>query len=502
MKKFLAILITLALCTSLFAVAAVADENDGIVKVALNRNFNALDGFTGNVVSMGVAYDLFDTLTIADGENNVQPRLATAWEQIDDYNWRITHREGVKFTNGEDFTPESAVHSIHHAVSLGTTYQNWKQWGEAWPPTAAVESENTIIITTPAPCMNLPVLLTRGAMIPLEASQEESFWSNPIGSGPFKLVSWNVGVQVVVEANEEYWGGAPAVKGVQYDIITDGDAREAIIRTGEYDYVVNVPMDFAVEMKNNNTTPMELVEHPTTSSWYFYFNGTSDNPLVHNPTFREALIYAIDHQPICDFLLAGVVDSGKSISPLYLRGAYDAGGYPERNVEKAQQLLKEAGYNGEPITFIYSGEQFNNDMEILELIMSELQEVGVNVEYMEVDSSTWKSQYKNSGVYDIACNSYGGTYTGDTEMYYTQGVRDIGWTIEAAEELLKKTYTPGITDEERIKCLEEIMKISWEHKPYLWGSESLGTFAKNPKLEGVFILPTAQISFTNAYFEK
>lgn len=157
------------------------------------------------------------------------------------------------------------------------------------------------------PNLAVPNLLTRGAMIPMEASKEETFWTNPIGTGAYKLVSWDVGVQVVLEANEDYWDGAPEIKTLVYDIIPDTTARTAAVKSGEY---------------------------------------------------------------------------------------------PDRDIEKAMELAKACGYNGEEIKI-----------------------------------------------------AYGGTYTGDSEQYYTQGCRNLGWTYDAAEELLGKIYGVGITAEQREEYL-------------------------------------------------
>lgn len=471
------------------------------LKIALSRNVTALDGFTGNNVSYGLAYEIFDTLVGLNPDGSIRPNLATSWGQVDDYTWRFKLREGVKFTNGEEFNAETAAYSVNYKASLDTAYQNYKQWGESWPPSATVEDENTILIKTPKPNLAVPNLLTRGAMIPMEASKEESFWTNPIGTGAYKLVSWDVGVQVILEANEEYWDGAPAIKTLVYDIIPDTTARTAAVKSGEYDFVDSVPFDTAIELASNPTENLELVKTDLTGMWYVYYNGYSTNECILNPDFRKALLYAIDHKGIVDSVLGGLTVSPQNITPMTIAGTYDAGGYPDRDIEKAMELAKACGYNGEEIKIAYGGSSFNNDVEILELIMAQLMEAGFNVTFQEYDSATWSSQYKKTDVYDICVNGYGGTYTGDSEQYYTQGCRNLGWTYDAAEELLGKIYGVGITAEQREEYLVDLVEVIWDETPYLWAAEARGLWGINPQLKGYEIAPHGQVMFTKAYFE-
>lgn len=471
------------------------------IKIAISRNVTALDGFTGNNVSYGLAYEIFDTLTVLNPDSTLRPGIAESWEQVDDYTWRFNLRQGVKFTNGEELTAESAAYSVNYMAGLDVNYQNYKQWGQSWPPAAEVESDTAILIKTPKPNLAIPSLMTRCAMLPMEASQDEEFFKAPIGSGAYKLVSWEVGVQVVLEANEEYWGGAPAIKTLTYDIMSDGTARASAIKSGEYDFVENVPFDTAMDMLSNPADGIELVQTPLTGMWYVYYNGYSTNKFITNPEFRKALWYAIDSKGIVDALLGGLPGSPKGLAPMTLVGAYDGGGYPARDVEKAKQIAADLGYNGEEIRIAYSGTQFNNDVEILEFIMSQLLEAGFNVTYTEYDNATWSSQYKSTDAYDICTNGYGGTYTGDTEMYYTQGCRNLGWTYDAAETIMNDIYSEGITPEVRTQKLSELMQICWDEAPYLWGAEGVGLWGINPNLQGYEILPHGQVNFISASFK-
>ncbi len=493
-SRIVALFLALILVLSLGCAVAEKDS----IRIGLARNVTALDGFTGNNTSYGIAYSILDTLVQLNPDSTLRPGIATSWEQVDDYTWRFNIRQGIKFTNGEDLTAESVAYSLNYMASLDTKYQNYKQWGESWPPAAEVESETAVLVKTKAPNLAVPALLTRCAMLPLEASKAEGYFKAPIGTGAYKLVKWDVGVQLVLEANEEYWDGAPAIKTLTYDIMNDATARAAAIKSGDYDFIENVPFDTALELQTRPENNLSLVKTQSTGMWYVYYNGFSTNPAMTNKGIRQALLHAIDHKGIVETILGNMTVSPQNITPMYISGTYDAGGYPDYDPDKAMELAKAAGYNGEEIRIALHSSQFSNDSEVVELIMAELESAGFNVSFNQFDGATWSSQYKKTDAYDISVNGYGGTYTGDSEQYYTQGVRNLGWTFDEAEALLKQIYGEGVTADSREQALQDIIRVCWDETPYLWAAEAVGLWAVNADLSGYEILPHGQFNFIKA----
>lgn len=471
-----------------------------VVKAVLARECTAIDGFTGNNQTYSVAYMILDTLTKLNEDSSVSPRLATSWEQVDDLTWRFKLRDDVTFTNGEKFNAETAAYSVNYMAGLDTAYQNWKQWGEAWPPEATVEDEYTILIKTPAPCITMPNMMTRGAMMPLNAADDTNYFKAPVGTGPYKLVKWETGVGVELEANEDYWDGAPKVKRIVYDVIMDASARALAIQSGEYDFVSNVPFDTAVSMLNKPSDNVKLDVRQSTGTNYFYFNYLSSNKFIQMKEFRKAMTYAIDSAAISDIVLNGLTKSLNCICPDYLTGAYSGETFPARNIETAKKMAKDCGYNGEEIVLIYRSGQFNCDLEIAEILITQLMEAGFNITMKEYDTASWNN-IKKSGDYDLCLNGYGGSYTGDTEQYYTQGMKNTYWILDDCEKLIEEIYAGGVSAEERAEKLSRIMEICWEQTPYLWGVEAISLWAVNPALKGYEVYPHAQFDLSKAYFE-
>lgn len=476
-------------------------ETRDTIRIAVDKNISTLNGINGTAQGFSPAYEIFDVLCALMPDMSLRPNLATSWEQLDDYTWRFYLREGVTFHDGSAFTAADAAYSINYIANMEPAYAIKGQWSTSWPPEGIVVDEYTFDVVTPQPNLKVPELLNRCPMIPEGCIEEnEEFFKTPVGTGPYKYVSWEAGVSVKLEANPDYWDGEPKVKYLQFDIISDGEARMNALRSGEYDYVYSVSYDLADEMKDADKYGMTLDILESTGHANVYFNYQSDNKFIQDPKFRKALQYAIDSQGIVDAILDNWVELSRGLAPQNVKGSVDSGGFPERDIEKAKELAAECGYNGEQIDFYYSNEEFTRALEVSEVIVAQLQEAGFNVVFNQMDNAAW-DQVKNSGSWDIALNKIGGTYTGDSELYYTQSLKKQYWNLEEADAMIASLYEPGIDDERREQTLEKCMQYCWDQVPFLWSTEMVLLCARDSDLVGVEVVPLGLYRFTYAYYE-
>ncbi|WP_125142981.1 ABC transporter substrate-binding protein [Clostridium transplantifaecale] len=477
-------------------------QNRDMLRVAVDKNITTINGINGTAQGFTPAYHIFDVLCALTPDMSLRPNLATQWEQIDDFTWRFHLREGVKFHDGSDFNAESAAYSINYIANMEPTYAIAGQWATSWPPEGVAIDSYTLDVVTPQPNLKLPELLNRCPMLPLDAVESNAdFFKAPVGTGPYKFVSWDAGVSVKLEANPDYWDGKPAIKNLVFDIIGDGEARMNALKSGEYDYVMGVTYDLANEMKNSSDEfAMELDINESTGHNFAYFNYQSDNPFIRNPEFRKAMQYAVDSQGIVDAILENWVSLSRGIAPQNVAGSIDAGGFPGRDLEKAKQIATECGYNGEEISFYYANEEFTRALEVSEILCAQLQEAGFNVVFEQVDGASW-DQIKASGIWDIALNKLGGTYTGDSEIYYTQSLKKQYWNLDEADAMISSIYQTGITPEKREETLKHVQQYCWEQAPFLWATDNILLCARDRTLKGVEVVPLGLYRFTYAYYE-
>ncbi len=479
---------------------ATGGEVKDTIKIALPKNVSELTGSKGGTNAFNVMFQMYDMLAELDEEMKLTPKLATEWKQINDTTWQFTLREGVKFHDGTDFTAEDAVASIERIVTMEPKYFYASNWGEAWPPAAEADGDYTLIVTTPAYCLQLPNLLSRVPMVPAEYKDSENFFSEKlIGTGAYKFVSWEAGVSIKLEANEDYWDGAPAVKNLQFDIITDQAARLTAFQSGEYDVVFDLPYDNvpALEASGKRVDKIPLV---SVSMIYFNPQNFERNPIMANPTFRKALCYAIDSYEIVQGIMGGYGHVVEGIASHQTIGAANGEGLPHYDPDEAQRLMKEAGYNGEEITFFYVNGEFNKAIDMCEYAVSQLEAVGVNVKFQEIESGVWSSTYQGKEGWDICVNNVPGTFTGYADYYWLHALENkIGWRDETVSAYIKEANAAK-TIEERTAALEKAMAAAWELYPYLWASEGYGIFGVTDNLAGIEYVPLNILYYRDAYF--
>jgi peptide/nickel transport system substrate-binding protein len=166
---------------------------------------------------------------------------------------------------------------------------------------------------------------------------------NPVGTGPFKLETWEPGVKVVLARNDQYWGGAPKIRQAIYVPIIEAQARLAAIKTGEIDLTMDVPPDSLAELRKDSN----VVVAETNSSAVWYVTLNTRHPILKDRRVRQALNYAVNKEAIIRDILKGTAIVARGpMSPVY--GPYYEEGlqkYPY-DLEKARALLKEAGHAG------------------------------------------------------------------------------------------------------------------------------------------------------------
>lgn len=429
-------------------------------------------------------FSLYDPLVDFDPKVEIRGRLAESWESVDPSTWRFKLRQGVKFHNGEDFTAETVKFTIDQFTSMDPPYYYVYLWGAAWPPTVEIEADDSVLINTPAPSPLLPRLMSRIGMLPSTAA-DPGFADAPVGTGPFKLVEWVKGDQVVLESNAEYWDGAPEIGRLIWRTIPDDSSRMAALQAGE----IQVAWDPSIDRLAELTPPQfQVIEAPSTGLGQILINFRNPDSPIADVRVRQALTLAIDGQGLIDALLAGRAIPSIGPAPAASYGALDAGGYPPRDVEAARALLAEAGHaDGIELTMIFTEGEFARDTEIAEAIIAQLSEAGVTVNFEEMDSGQY-SERRTTPNWDLANNSSTG-WTGDAEFFVVNVKNSIGYPSDELDRLVAEGAASG-NPEERLSKLQEAQQLLWDDVPYAWNFDLVIVNGAAGNLQGVELIPT------------
>ena len=409
-------------------------------------------------------------------------------------------RSGVKFSNGDPLNAEDVIYSLNRITSadpLGAGaapysgaysdivgYQQWMKSGK----TAAVGAPGLSGVTSPAPgvvqitlaapqpyFLNELALSSADILDPAVVQQYgKNYELHAIGTGPYKLSSWNQGHQMVLVANPTSWRGAPYVAKIIIDENVTTDLQLLRFEKGDYDFI-NGPLPSEVYAKILASSSLKKLYHtaPMNGVLYFAFNFTK--PPFNNLDMRLAVNYAVDKA-----LLVRDITNGRAtimsqpIPPLIAGYNKSLQPYPY-NPAKAKQLLKAAGYKGQPIYLIYPS-QTQDRVRMAEMIQQNLKAVGMNVQIQGIDQWTAfnDEEYNPKANWNIAWYDWWQDYPDaqdfvenllGTEMFNGTNVGD--WTnpqfqklIDTADEL------PPSENAQRVKDYQQAEVIA--HNQACW----------------------------------
>lgn len=382
---------------TLFMAAALATlplshafaANPGEVTVVLGEGADLLEPCMATRSNIGriILQNVNETLTqfdVKDGKG-VLPRLAESWTDQGNGTWRFNLRKGVKFSDGSAFDAADVKHSFERAFSDKLTCETPRYFGDTKLSFNVVD-DNTIDITaTPAQPI-LPLLLSLVTIVPSDTPME--FVRNPVGTGPYKVAEWNPGQDIKLEARDDYWGQAPAVKKATYVFRTDPAVAAAMVEKGEADLAPSI----AAADATNPKTDVSYLNSET-----LYLRLDSAIAPIGDKRVREALNMAIDRDAFIGSLLPqGTVSAVAMVPPTTLGWNPDVKQYPY-DPEKAKELLAAAKADGVPVdTKLYligRSNLFPGVVEVAEAIQQMLQDVGFNVEVQMVEVAQQEELY-------------------------------------------------------------------------------------------------------------
>jgi peptide/nickel transport system substrate-binding protein len=395
-------ILALAMALGLVAVACPADEPDPAapapdqapadgaaadgaapagetITIALGSEPTSLDPhLVDDGGERAVNDNIYETLLSRDTKGELQPGLATGLpEQIDDTTWQFTLREGVTFHNGEPFNADSVVASVERMVRLIEGELTDQSGFFATLTGAEAVDEYTVNITTSGPDGVLPSRMYWLKIVPASVAGADDLSEEPIGTGPYRFVEFARGSHVTLEANPDYWDGPPSIAGVRYEFVEEGGSRLAGLLAGEYDVIANLHPEDVERVPQAATQRGQ--EHPI-----LILDATEG--ITADVRVRQALNLAVDKEAIVENLFGGFasIDHCQLLSPTILGYNEALEPYPH-DLDRARQLLEEAGVVGQPITLVGTAGRWLKDRELVEAIGGFWREAGleVNVQILE-----------------------------------------------------------------------------------------------------------------------
>lgn len=248
----------------------------------------------------------------------------------------------------------------------------------------------TVVINIARPTLRNPLFSNLVAIPIIPEGTVDQQKESPLGSGPFKFVSFDASQNVVeLAANTDYWEGAPIVQKLRLKTVTDATSLQAELQSGGVDIAPNpsnLPPDMLKAMSSN--ARLKVDQFDGSNIQYLVFNTQS--PPLNNAKVRQAIGYAVDRQKIVTDLLQSQAKVASSVVPEQ-SWAYTPGTVYTFDPAKAKKLLADAGYKGEPIVFKYgAGNAMVNQYS--QVIQNALNDVGLNVQIETLEVNVIRQQ--------------------------------------------------------------------------------------------------------------
>lgn len=345
---------------------------------------------------------IFDRLIDVDETGQLIPSIALSWTAIEETVWELKIREGVVFHNGETLDAEDVAFSLHHAafdedVSLYTA-----QFSTLIASIDVIDP-TTIHIVTTEPWALCPARLVLLRIIPKDYFEEiggaAAFSEAPVGSGPYKVIDWEIDNFIQMERFEDYWKGVSGPEKVTMRLMTELSSRVTALEAGEVDVATIIDPEQAVRLEENG---FQLISVPTGQLYIYYFRPTLGGPIA-DQRVRLAINLAVDVEAIIDALFFGTTQAlqGQPATPAIdgFNPNITAYGY---DPDRARALLAEAGYgDGITLTLDTTSGLAPKDQDAAEIIAAMLADVGITVKININERGVYLDKLFNAGMGEI-----------------------------------------------------------------------------------------------------
>lgn len=444
-------------------------------------------------------YGVGETLAKFDENGEIIPCLAESWSVSDDQlTWTFKIREGVKFSNGNDMTPDAVKSSLERTFELSDRAATFFD-----PESITVDGQN-LLIKTKEPVAVIPGSLADPLFLIVDTTADtDSFaMDGPICTGPYAVESFSPTDSCVVAKNEYYWDGEVPLDKVTLKCIDDQTTRSMALQTGEIDIAYNLKTENIADFEGNDD--IEIQELQSLRSTYAFMN---QNGVLGDIKLRQAIIRGLDKETYCSTLLEGGATPGKAPVPPTLDFGFDE--LTDENAydpEGAKALLEEAGYkdvDGDGFVETPDGEALDLNFVIYtsreelnvyaQAAQASLKDIGIKVTLNTVSYETLLDM-RDSGDFDMLIWNVLVANTGDPEKYLrenwysTSASNQTGYQNAEVDSLLDQLASEFDEDARKDLTVQIQQLIMDDASTVFFGYETTYLFS-NKKVTGVNMYP-------------
>jgi peptide/nickel transport system substrate-binding protein len=415
---------------------------------------------------------MFDALLTRDEHLNVQPGLAERWEAPDPLTYVFHLHPGVKFHDGRMLTSRDVKWTFDSL--LEGRIRSTKTSTFRFVDRVEAPDDSTVVFRMKEPSATLLWSLSEGAIGIVPYGSGEEMTRAPVGSGPFRFVSAEQEKEVVLERNPEYWGEKARLPRVRFEVVPDMTTQALELRKGSADIAINaLTPDMVLTLERQSR--LEVLRESGTVLAYMAFNLR--DPILKDVRVRQALAYAIDRQPMIEYLLRGFAQPAASTLPVQSWAYSNEVRTYAHDPERARQILDQAGYTpvkGVRFHLAMKTSTDENTRLMVAVLQQQLREVGIQLDIRTFEFATFYS-YVTKGVFQLySLRWVGGSnedpdifeYAFHSERIPPKGANRSFYKNSRVDALIDRARTE-MDQNTRKQLYAEIQQILAEDLPYI-----------------------------------
>ncbi|MBN3341646.1 glutathione ABC transporter substrate-binding protein GsiB [Pectobacterium brasiliense] len=494
--------------TAAMAASPVWAAKDAVI--AVGSTFTSLDPYDANdSLSQTVAKSFYQGLFGFDKEMKLVNVLADSYDvSPDGLTYTVKLHPGVKFHDGTAFNAAAVKVNLDRASNPDNRLKRYNLF-KMIEKTEAVD-DLTVKITLKTPFSAFVNNLAHPAAVMISPAALKQYGKDigfhPVGTGPYRFVTWNQTDFVKVEKFNGYWkAGLPKLDSITWRPVVDNNTRAALLQTGEAQFAYPIPFEQAKVLEKNDK--LALVASPSILHRYISMNVTQKP--FDNPKVREALNYAINKEALIKVAFSGYATPAEGPLPSSIDYSVKYHPWPY-DPAKARELLKEAGYPDGFTTTLWSSHNHSTAQKVLQFTQQQLAQVGVKVQVTAMDAGQRAAEVEGKGVKETGVRLFytgWSASTGEADWALSPLFATASWppaqfntafysNPQVDADLANALKTTDRTEKQ--KLYKDAQDKIWADAPWIFLATERLVSANSKKLTGFYVMPDTLFSFEDA----
>ncbi|MGP1457773.1 MAG: ABC transporter substrate-binding protein [Treponema sp.] len=494
MKRFIVLVSVSAL---LFSSCVGKKAQNSLVRINISAEPDSLDPWQSAAADTAAIFNnVFEGLLKASPSGGLNPCIAESYSVSEDkltYEFKL--RRNVVFHNGQKLTSKDVLYTYQHLAGLEGVKAVSNKFGSV--ESIAAPDDYTFQVRLSKPDASFPAL-NSFAILP-EGYENQA--EHPIGTGPYKFVSYAAGQKIAFEKNADYYlkDKMPRVDAVEVYIMTNAAAVVSALRSDQLDIAYFINGEDAKLLESEYT----VASAPSNMVQIFGLNNAY-GPLA-DLRVRQAINYAVNKKDIIDGVWAGYADElYTNFSPV-LKDYYNDSltGFYAYDIEKAKALLAEAGYADGFELVITVPANYGAHVQTAEILVSQLAKINVRAKLELVEWATWLDQVYTKYQYQSTVISFSGKLEPNDILarYVSTNKRDFIRFTNAEYDALMADALAETDGAKRISMYRECQKLMTENAASVFICDPNRIVAAKKNLRGYTFYPVSFIDFAAWYYD-